>query len=204
MIAHLRGTIDRYTADSLVLDVNGVGYRVFTSTNTLTEVGVGEIVRLYTHTYVREDTLALYGFLGEDELRMFELLLSVSGVGPKAALALVSAIQPPSFSIAILTEDVDKLTKAQGIGKKGAQRIILELKDKLKKEQTASGYLPDTINRSKEPGISDVYEEAVSALMMLGYNGQDAQKSVSMVMEDGKTIEDVIRDALKMKGKITK
>ncbi len=204
MIAHLRGTVDRITSDSLVIDINGVGYRAYTSTNTLMEVVMGETAKIYTHTYVREDTLALYGFLGEDELRMFELLLSVSGVGPKASLSLVSSIPPSSFSLAVLTEDADKLTKAQGIGKKGAQRIILELKDKLKKEQAASGFLPETIARSKEPGISDIYEEAVSALMMLGYSGQDAQKSVSLVMEEGKSVEEVIREALKMKGKNSK
>lgn len=201
MIAHLKGTVDRMTADSLVLDVNGVGYRVFTSTGTLSETGIGEIVRVYTHTYVREDILALYGFLSEGELRMFEQLLSVSGVGPKAALAVVSAVPPSAFGLAVLTEDADRLAKAQGVGKKTAQRIILELKDKIKKEQVAFGVTTGGVRISQEAIPVGVFEEAVSALMMLGYSAAEAQKSVSPAMEEGKPLETVIRDALKMRGR---
>ena len=201
MIAHLRGTVDRMTADSLVLDVNGVGYRVFTSTGTLSEAGIGEIVRVYTHTYVREDILALYGFLSEGELRMFEQLLSVSGVGPKAALAVVSAVPPSAFGLAVLTEDADRLAKAQGVGKKTAQRIILELKDKIRKEQVAFGVTSGGTRIAQEAIPAGVFEEAVSALMMLGYSAAEAQKSVSPAMEEGKPLEMVIRDALKMRGR---
>ncbi len=201
MIAHLKGTVDRMTVDSLVLDVNGVGYRVFTSTGTLSEAGIGEIVRVYTHTYVREDILALYGFLSEGELRMFEQLLSVSGVGPKAALAVVSAVPPSAFGLAVLTEDADRLAKAQGVGKKTAQRIILELKDKIRKEQVAFGVTSGGTRIAQEAIPVGVFEEAVSALMMLGYSAAEAQKSVSPAMEEGKPLELVIRDALKMRGR---
>lgn len=200
MIAHLRGVLDHVTQDSLILDVNGVGYRVATSTGTLAEVGVGEMLKVHTHTYVREDTLALFGFLREEELRMFEQLLGVSGVGPKAALAVISAVPPSAFGLAVLTEDADRLAKAQGVGKKTAQRIILELKDKIRKEQPA---LPVQTGGAAavEPAEGGVAAEAAGALMMLGYSSAEAQKSVSVVLEAGKSLEDVIRDALRMKGK---
>lgn len=202
MIAHLRGVLDRVTQDSLILDVNGVGYRIATSSGTLAEVGVGEMLKVHTHTYVREDTLALYGFLHEEELRMFEQLLGVSGVGPKAALAVISAVPPSAFGLAVLTEDADRLAKAQGVGKKTAQRIILELKDKIRKEQPA---LPAQATGSgialAEPEEGGVAAEAAGALMMLGYSASEAQKAVSTVLEAGKPLEDVIRDALRMKGK---
>ncbi len=201
MIAHLKGSVERQLADSLILDVHGIGFRIFSSSSTLTQIGSGELILVFTHTYVREDTLALYGFLTEGELRMFELLLSVSGIGPKAAIAVVSALAPSAFSLAVLTEDSDKLTLAQGIGKKSAQRIILELKDKLKKEQGAQGVFLGGATISSDKDVAGLYEEAVSALMMLGYSAVDAQKSVSGVMEEGKSLENVIRDALKQKGK---
>jgi holliday junction DNA helicase RuvA len=202
MVAHLRGVLDRITQDSLILDVNGIGFRVFTATGTLAEVGIGETVRVFTHTYVREDILALYGFLTEGELRMFEQLLAVSGVGPKAALALISAVSPSAFGLAVLTEDADRLTKAQGIGKKTAQRIILELKDKIKKELSAFGVVSGTVQSTHEDVPEGIFGEAAGALMMLGYTASEAQKSVSAVMEDGKPLESVIRDALKMRGRI--
>jgi len=201
MIAHLKGTVDRMTSDSLVLDVNGMGFRVFTSTGTLAETGTGEIVRLYTHTYVREDILALYGFLSEGELLMFEQLLSISGVGPKAALAVVSAVPPSAFGLAVLTEDADRLSKAQGVGKKTAQRIILELKDKIRKEQAAFGVMPGVVRPVPEAMPIGIFEEAVSALMMLGFSAAEAQKSVTPAMEEGKPLESVIRDSLKMRGR---
>ncbi len=200
MIAHVRGVLDRVTQDSLILDVHGVGYRIATSSGTLAEVGVGEVIKVHTHTYVREDTLALYGFIHEDELRMFEQLLGVSGVGPKAALAVISAVSPSAFGLAVLTEDADRLSKAQGIGKKTAQRIILELKDKIRKEQPASPLQAGGGTASAPEGDS-VAAEAAGALMMLGYSAADAQKSVSTVLDAGKSLEDVIRDALRMKGK---
>jgi len=201
MIAHLKGTVDRMTSDSLVLDVNGMGFRVFTSTGTLSETGTGEIIRLYTHTYVREDILALYGFLSEGELLMFEQLLSISGVGPKAALAVVSAVPPSAFGLAVLTEDADRLSKAQGVVKKTAQRIILELKNKIRKEQAAFGVMPGVVRPVPEAMPIGIFEEAVSALMMLGFSAAEAQKSVTPAMEEGKPLESVIRDSLKMRGR---
>ena len=201
MIAHLKGVVDHVAPDHLIVDVNGIGYRVFTSTGTLSEVGIGEVVKIHTHTYVREDILALYGFLTEGELRQFEQLLGVSGVGPKAAIAVVSAVPPSVFGLAVLTEDADRLSRAQGVGKKTAQRIILELKDKIRKEQIASGPGKGITMPAMEDVPQGIGEEAVSALMMLGYSAQEANRSVSSVLADGKSLEDVIRDALRARGR---
>lgn len=201
MIAHLKGVVDHVAPDHLIVDVNGMGYRVFTSTGTLSEVGIGEVVKIHTHTYVREDILALYGFLSEGELRQFEQLLGVSGVGPKAAIAVVSAVPPSAFGLAVLTEDADRLSRAQGVGKKTAQRIILELKDKIRKEQIASGPGKGITMPVMEDIPQGIGEEAVSALMMLGYSSQEANRSVSSVLAEGKSLEDVIRDALRARGR---
>ncbi len=202
MIAYLKGVVDHVGPDHLVIDVNGVGYHVFSATGTLSDIGVGEMVRIHTHTYVREDLLALYGFLTEGELRQFEQLLGVSGVGPKAALAVVSAVPPSAFGVAVVTEDAERLSRAQGVGKKTAQRIILELKDRIRKEQLSVGTGKGIALSLPEEMPQGIGEEAVSALMMLGYSAQEANRSVSSVMGEGKSLEDVIRDALRNRGKL--
>ncbi len=197
MFAYIKGTLERKTSDSMVVDVHGVGYRIFTTATALS-VGpaTGSEVKLYTHFYVREDTQALYGFLNEEELKMFEQLLSVSGVGPKAALSLVSHIQPSQFGLAVLTDDADKFTKAPGIGKKTAQRIILELKDKLKKEQVNLPDLKCDLPEQTAAGDNRI-SEAISALVMLGYSSQEASKAVACAYGPEKTVEQIIKDALK-------
>lgn len=197
MFAYLKGILDRKMPDSIIVDVHGVGYRVFTTSNALSGALVqGSEIKVYTHFYVREDTQALYGFLSEEELKMFEQLLSVSGVGPKAALSLVSNIQPSQFGLAVLTDDADRFTKAPGIGKKTAQRIILELKDKLKKEHIE---LPEyKIEHADQPIHKDNrISESISALVMLGYSSQEASRAVSAVFDEEKSVEQIIKDALK-------
>jgi Holliday junction DNA helicase RuvA len=202
MYSHIRGILDRKLSDGLIIDVCGVGYRVFAPQTTIDRAGIiGSELKVFTHTYVREDTLALYGFFTEEDLRMFELLLSVSGVGPKASLAMISVLTPSQFGLAVLTDDSDCLSKAQGVGKKTAQRIILELKDKLKKEHGSAGAIRSTdlsISISKD---SPVQSDATSALLMLGYSLQDANQAVRSVYTDEKTLETVIRDALRIIGK---
>ncbi len=197
MFAYLKGTLERKTVDSMIVDVHGVGYKVFT---TATALGccpnTGNEIKLYTHFYVREDTQALYGFLNEEELKMFEQLLSVSGVGPKAALSLVSNIQPSQFGLAVLTDDADRFTKAPGIGKKTAQRIILELKDKLKKEHVNLPELKCDLPDQDVTGDRRL-SEAISALVMLGYSSQEAAKAVACAFNEDKTVEQIIKDALK-------
>ncbi len=202
MFAYLRGTLEKKTADSLILDVNGVGYRIFTAASTLgRDFSAGTQVKVYTHFYVREDTQALYGFLTEEELKMFEQLLMVSGVGPKAALALVSAVPPSQFGLAVLTEDADRFVKAPGIGKKTALRIILELKDRLKKEaQEIPRFLTENAEAAQGKDLRPA--EAASALIMLGYTPLEANKAVAGVIQQDMTVEEIIRNALKNMGSL--
>ena len=196
MFAYLKGILVRKTADSIIIDVNGVGYKVFTAGSALSASNeTGSEIKLHTYFYVREDTQALYGFLHEEELKMFEQLITVTGVGPKAALSLVSNILPSQFGIAVLTDDIESFTKAPGIGKKTAQRIILELKDKLKKL-----HKPLTDIKTETSGLqlsSNKMQEAISPLIMLGYSTQEPNKTISAVYDEQKTIQQIIKDALK-------
>ncbi|HHW23670.1 MAG TPA: Holliday junction branch migration protein RuvA [Clostridiaceae bacterium] len=197
MFAYLHGTLARVSADSFIIDVNGVGYRVYVPASAISACpAVGSKIKVYTHYYVREDTQALYGFLTEEELKMFEQLLTVSGVGPKASLALVSNMPPSKFVLSVLTDDADSFTKAPGIGKKTAQRIILELKDKMKKEHVDMQELAGNIQGIPSNNESKL-SEAISALVMLGYSSQEASRAISAVYEDEKTIEQIIKEALK-------
>lgn len=196
MFAYLKGTLVRKTADSIIIDVNGVGYKVFTAGSALAVCNeIGSDIKVHTCFYVREDTQALYGFLNEEELKMFEQLITVTGVGPKAALSLVSNIPPSKFGLAVLTDDVDCFTKAPGIGKKTAQRIILELKDKLKKLNDQFSDIKTETSGLKPS--SNKMQEAVSALIMLGYSSQEANAAVLAVYAEEKSIEQIIKDALK-------
>lgn len=195
MFAYINGNLKQKGNDYLVLDVNGIGYKVNTSLNTLNQAGILEdTIKVHTYMYVREDQLSIYGFSTREELSIFEKLISVSGVGPKAALALLSAISPSKFSLAVITNDAKTLTKAQGIGSKMAQRIILELKDKINKENL--GFMKINEGSLKQSGNNTV-SEAVDALMVLGYSAQESNKIVLSVYEEGKNVESIIKDCLK-------
>ena len=136
MYAYIKGTLEDKSNTYVVVECMGIGYKIFMSNTSISNLGeLGEKVKIYTHYYVREDNISLYGFLSNEELRMFELLLGVSGVGAKSAIAMLSNITPSSFALAVISNDIAKLTKIPGIGAKSAQRIVLELKDKLKNEQ---------------------------------------------------------------------
>lgn len=198
MYAYIKGKLDYKHNDFLIVEAGGIGYKVSTSLGTIETSGpVGSEVKLYTHLYVREDIMSLYGFMSQEELGMFELLLSVSGVGPKAAVSLVSSVSPSKFGLAVITDDAKTLTKAQGIGSKMAQRIILELKDKIKKEQLAAP--------AQDPGQAKVQfakentrvSEAISALMVLGYTALEASKAVSAVYSEEMDLESIIKGSLK-------
>ena len=173
-----------------VIDNNGIGYKIFTSQPTLEMLSgtVGEIT-IYTHLYLREDIMDLYGFVTNEEMSMFLSLLSVSGVGPKAAISVMSVATPERLALAIITGDAKTITKAQGVGPKAAQRIILELKDKLK---TSEAIAAEDI---KDFDTGDAKTEAVSALVVLGYSPQEAKNAVASI--DGETVEDMVKQALK-------
>ncbi len=196
MIEYVKGKIDFKTDEYIVIGTGPLGYRVFTSLNTIAGTGMqGEDIKLYTYLYIREESITLYGFSTTEELGIFKLLISVSGVGPKAAMAILSVTTPATFGMAVVSDDADALSKAQGVGKKTAQRIILELKDKIKKS-TKDHFMEVTSIPS-----ADTFEqtgmEAVNALMVLGYTRKEAVSAVSAVRKDCNSLEDIIKLSLK-------
>lgn len=197
MFAYIKGTVEVKNNDSIIVETGGIGYKIFTALSTINNLGqTGTPVKVYTHYYVREDIAALYGFGTMEELSMFEMLLAVSGVGPKAAISLISTLSPSRFALAVVSQDTKSLTKAPGIGTKMAQRIILELKDKISKEQLTASIPQASLDYSGASGDS-VLSEAVSALMVLGYGSVEASSIISGIYEEGMLVEDLIKKALK-------
>ena len=194
MYAYIKGSIEEKTKDSIVIDVGGVGYRIFLSEQSMSKLGdIGERIKVYTHYYVREDNISLYGFLSNEELKMFELLIQVSGIGAKTAIAMLSNITPSQFAIAIISNDIKTLTKIPGIGSKSAQRIVLELKDKLK---TEDAILKETDVIEKTIRNENI-DEAVQALQILGYNKSEIIKILDKLDLNGLSTEEIIKSALK-------
>ena len=200
MFAYIKGTLENKSNTYVVIDVNGIGYKIFMSLKAIEELEeIGEQVKVYTHYYVREDNISLYGFLTNEELRMFELLLSVSGIGAKSAIAMLSEIAPSAFALAVITNDISKLVKIPGIGNKTAARIVLELKDKLKTEQAVAENKDEKITSAIEE--DNKTSEAISALQVLGYTKREIEKALGEIDIDNLMLEDVIRKALGMLGK---
>ncbi len=201
MFYYLNGTVAHLGPYLAVIDCGGVGYACRTTNTTQARLKLGEKGKLYTFLNVREDAMELYGFATQDELNLFELLLSVSGVGPKAALSILSANSPANLALSIITGDEKALTCAPGIGKKIAQRVILELKDKLAKGQTIGGgesYGGTGVTVIPENKLS----EATAALAVLGYSQGEIGAALKGVDLDSLTLEQIIKEALKkmMKG----
>lgn len=199
MYAYINGKLVFKGLHYIIVETAGVGYKIFTSGATLARIGAqNDVVKVYTHLHVKEDEMSLFGFLCQEELSMFELLITVSGVGPKVALAMLTAVTPSRFSLAVITNDAKTLTQAQGVGIKLAQRIILELKDKLEKEQknAGNGDLPMQTDDSCTLD-SGKMTEAVKALGVLGYSVQEANMAVASVYSEEKDVERIIFDALK-------
>ncbi len=189
MIAQLRGQIIKRGDDFVILDVHGVGFRVRVPASTLESLGMeGSNAELLTHLQVREDDLSLFGFATEDELELFELLLTVSGIGPKAALGILSAAPSQTVRAAIAQNNLDLLTGIPGIGKKTAQRLVLELKGKVE--------LPE----GEFAEVSPLDQEVVAALVTLGYSAAEAQRAARAVPASEKVLEDRIRAALRYLG----
>lgn len=195
MFYYLNGTIAEIGANLAVVDCGGVGYACATTNYTLAQLKRGEKAKLYTYLHVREEIFEIYGFASQGELNSFKMLLGVSGVGPKAALAILSATTPDQLALAIVTGDEKTLTAAPGIGKKIAQRIILELKDKLSKDPgsfaAASGASVSIPVRNDKSG------EAAAALAVLGYTSQDISVALKGLDMDSLPLEEIIRQALK-------
>ena len=195
MFYYLNGTIAEIGANLAVVDCGGVGYACATTNYTLAQLKRGEKAKLYTYLHVREEIFEIYGFASQGELNSFKMLLGVSGVGPKAALAILSATTPDQLALAIVTGDEKTLTAAPGIGKKIAQRIILELKDKLSKDPgsfaAASGASVAIPVRNDKSG------EAAAALAVLGYTSQDISVALKGLDMDSLPLDEIIRQALK-------
>ncbi|MEG1917747.1 MAG: Holliday junction branch migration protein RuvA [Oscillospiraceae bacterium] len=193
MFYYVNGTVAELLPSLAVIDCGGVGYACATTNHTLSALRRGERAKLYTYLHVREDIFDLYGFATPNELSSFKLLISVSGVGPKAALAMLSAATPEALALAIVTGDEKALTVAPGIGKKIAQRIILELKDKLQKEQLSGG-LTLPVGKTDMGGK---VTEAAAALAVLGYTPQDVAIALKGIDTTALSLEEIVRQSLK-------
>lgn len=197
MLAYIKGTLEMKSKNFLVIDVGGLGYKVFMSENSINTIGeIGDTIKVHTYYRVREDDISIFGFKTLEELRMFELLLSVSGVGAKSALVMLSCIEPSEFAIAVISNDIKLLTQIPGIGTKSAQRIILELKDKLKAEQAELIEDKPSSVRTIAPVINNNVQEAISGLMVLGYTKKDIEKAFEHLDVESLSIEDLIKKGL--------
>ena len=196
MFYYVNGSVAHLAPYLAVIDCGGVGYACRTTNNTLARLKKGETARLYTYLNVREDAMELYGFFTEDERNCFQLLIGVSGVGPKAALSILSSSTPETLAMSIITGDEKALTVAPGIGKKIAQRVILELKDKLAKGQIAPGG-----ESYGGTGVTVIPEnkssEAAAALAVLGYSTAEIGMALKGIDLDALSLEEIIKQALK-------
>ena len=196
MIGFVRGEIAYFEEDKVVLEVNGIGMNVYASSQTLSNLGsVGQQAVLYTHLNVKEDAMTLYGFLTKEDLKIFRLLITVNGIGPKGALSILNAITPEELRFAILAGDSKTIAKAPGIGAKTASRVILDLKDKLSVEEAFEAKLNHPVAKSKNDTAKS---EAIEALAALGYSPSEALKAVNQV-EHGEEldVEALLKAALK-------
>lgn len=200
MIAFVRGTAVDMTENSVIVEAGGIGYEIYMTGTDLSQIHMGEEVKIHTYFNVREDAMQLYGFRSKDDLQMFRLLLGVNGVGPKAAVGVLAGITADELRFAILSDDVKTLSKAPGIGKKTAQKLILELKDKMKLEDAFELKLAHEQEKAVAGlgEISDGRQEAVEALVALGYSSTDALRAVRKVTDVAPDdVEGLLRAALK-------
>lgn len=190
MITQLSGRLIEKNPTSLVIDCGGVGYEVKISLNTFGRIGSEENVRIFTQFIVREDAQLLYGFADTNEREMFNLLISVSGIGPNTAMIMLSSLQPGEIAHAIVSEDVRTIQSIKGIGAKTAQRVIVDLKDKMLKFEGSAEILPFVDNTDRK--------DALTALISLGFDKKNAEKAIDKVASGGETVEELIKAALKI------
>ena len=197
MIAYIKGNLEAKNLDNVVIDVGGIGYKIFMSINSIERIGeIGTMVKVHTYMRVREDDVSLYGVCTNEELRMFEQLIGVSGVGAKSALTILSNISPSSFALAIISGDVNTLKSLPGIGAKSAQRMILELKDKMKTQDA----IETEIMPIKSVVANDKTRDAVEALQVLGYARKDIDLAISNIDTKDLSVEEIIKQGLKYLG----
>lgn len=194
MIYSLNGEVTHLEQNLIVVECGGVGYACRSTSTAVSRAAVGEKIKLFTYLNIREDAAELFGFSDESELNCFKMLLSVSGVGPKVAIAILSDLKPQEFALAVVNDDSKTITRAQGVGSKLAQRIILELKDKLKKDSSfASADIPK-IDLNASAG--NAFSEALTALMVLGFSNSQAQKALAGLPE-GLSVQELVKEGLK-------
>lgn len=197
MFAYIKGLLEMKSSNYIVVDINGLGYKIFMSQNNIESIGeINDIVKVFTYVKVREDDISIYGFKTQAELRMFELLIGVSGVGAKSALVMLSCIEPSEFAIAVISNNIKLLTQVPGIGTKSAQRIILELKDKLKAEQSELDEEKLENAKLKSSKTNENVQEAISGLMVLGYSRKDIEKAFTHLIVDELSVEELIKKGL--------
>ena len=197
MLAYIKGTLESKMKGYVVIDVGGLGYKVYMSDVGIDKLGkLGDKVKVHTYYQVREDDISIFGFNTSEELIMFELMISVSGIGARTALAMLAVIEPSKFALAVISEDVTTLTQIPGIGPKSAKRIILELKDKVKKdEQIAQA---QNIEIQKAVMDDNKVTEAISALQVLGYNKKDIEQALSTIDKKDMSVEEIIKKGLSL------
>ncbi len=199
MYSYIRGILADVEENLVVIEAGGVGYNIYTTGQTLDYLPtIGEELKLYTYLQVREDAMQLYGFLTKDDLRVFKLLLGVSGIGPKGALAILSVMSTDDLRFAVLGEDAKMIAKAPGIGSKTAQRLILELKDKLSLEEAFEQKLTNQNEKKLPNQANGIKNDAIQALVALGYSSTEALKTVNAVeITEDSDVEDILKAALK-------
>ena len=199
MIGYVKGILEEIEEDCVIVDVNGLGIRILTGGALASQMlTLGSEVKIYTYTYVKEDAFQLYGFISKDELSLFKKLITVSGIGPKGAASILSAFSAEDLRYAIYAGDIKTISKAPGIGKKTAERLVLELKDKVELDYQADtllGQLADESVGSAEPNNR---RDAIEALTALGYSNMDAAKAVKQADPNADMdVEDILKAALK-------
>lgn len=198
MYAYMIGKVADIAEDNLVLEVGGIGYNIRIPGSVAALLPpVGNQVKVYTYTSVREDALQLFGFLSRDDLEMYRLLIGVSGIGPKGGLAVMSVMSADELRLAVISQDAKAIAKAPGIGSKTAQRVILELKDKISMEDAFSARESGAALPVQADGLSEAKKEAVEALAALGYPAADALRAVKAVAQEDMDVETLLKAALK-------
>lgn len=202
MFSYIRGPLVEISEDVIVVEAGGIGWNIHVPLSVLGRLPrTGETVQVYTSFQVREDAMTLYGFLCRQDLKMFEQLLSVSGIGPKAALGILSALNPDDLRMAVISEDVKAISRAPGIGPKTAKRVILELKDRVRMEDVLPTVQDDslgTLSSAPGQGVEGVAKDAIEALVALGYSLTEATRAVRQVeLSDGMSVEAVLKASLK-------
>ena len=198
MYSYIKGELVKRTDDYIVVDNNGIGYEIVCPVAISSKFGsLGEQITCWVYQSVREDDISLFGFSAPEEKDMFLLLITVNGVGPKLAHAVCSQMDPDRFALVVLGGDVKTLTTVKGLGKKGAEKIILELKDKFKQLGKTSNDVVVTVPNSSTPVVTSVANDAIDALLVLGYKQEDATTAVSSAYEEGISLQDLIRKSLK-------